>query len=151
MTCSAKKKLTRGIALMAIAVAFAGANVALGAEPNDDALAIAAPTPAASPKRELVSAPTDPRTEPALPRAATEPVKLERPPLRQGRAAVLPRAATEPVKLERPPLRQGRARRDDDGPRVREVAAGERRTRYAFGPVWHRNGGGIGLILGVGF
>ena len=128
MTCPAKKKLTRGIALMAIAVAFAGANVALGAEPNDDALAIAAPSPAASPKRELVSAPTDPRTEPAL-----------------------PRAATEPVKLERPPLRQGRARRDDDGPRVREVAAGERRTRYAFGPVWHRNGGGIGLILGVGF
>ena len=128
MTCSAKKKLTRGIVLMAIAVAFAGANVALGAEPNDDALAIAAPTPAATPKRELVSAPTDPRTEPAL-----------------------PRAATEPVKLERLPLRQGRARRDDDGPRVREVAAGERRTRYALGPVWHRNGGGIGLILGVGF
>jgi hypothetical protein len=126
MTCSAKKKLTRGIALMAIAVAFACANVTLAAEPNDNALATAAP--AATPKRELVSAPTDPKTEPAL-----------------------PRAATEPVKLERPPLRSGRVRRDDDGPRVREAAAGERRTRYPSGPVWHRNGGGIGLILGVGF
>jgi hypothetical protein len=128
MTCSVEKKLARGVALMAVMLALAGANLAWAAEPSDDALAIAAPTPAATPKRELVSAPTDPGTEPAL-----------------------PRAATEPVMLERPPLRQGRARRDDDGPRVREVAAGERRTRYPSGPVWHRNGGGIGLILGVGF
>jgi hypothetical protein len=120
--------LTRGVALMAIAVALAGANVTQAAEPNDDALATAAPTPAAPLKRELVSAPTDPKTEPAL-----------------------PRAATEPVKLERPPLRPRRVRRDDDGPRVREAAAGERRARYSSGPVWHRNGGGIGLILGVGF
>ena len=128
MTCSAKQMLTRGVALMAMAVALAGASAALAAEPNDDALVTAAPTPAATPKRELVSAPTDPKTEPAL-----------------------PRAATEPVKLERPPLRPRRVRRDDDGPRVREAAAGERRTRYSSGPVWHRNGGGIGLILGVGF
>jgi hypothetical protein len=128
MTCSAKKKLTRGVALMAIAVALAGANVTMAAEPNDDAPATAAPTPAATPKRELVSSPTDPKTEPAL-----------------------PRAATEPVKLDRPPLRPRRVRRDDDGPHVREAAAGERRTRYPSGPVWHRNGGGIGLILGVGF
>ena len=128
MTCSVKKKLTLGLALMAIAVALAGANVTMAAEPNDDVLAIAAPTPAATPKRELVSAPTDPKTEPAL-----------------------PRVATEPVKLERPPLRPRRVRPDDDGPRVREAAAGERRTRYSSGPVWHRNGGGIGLILGVGF
>ena len=130
MTCSAKQKLTRGVALIAIAVALAGASAALAAEPNDDALAIAAPTPAATPKRELVSAPTDPKTEPAVPR----------------------RAATEPVKLERPPLRPRRVRRDDDGPRVREAAAGERRPRYSSGPIWHRNGGGgIGLVLGVGF
>ena len=128
MTCSAKQKLTRGVALMAIAVALAGASAALAAEPNDDALVTAAPTPAATPKRELVSAPTDPKTEPAL-----------------------PRVATEPVKLERPPLRPRRVRPDDDGPRVREAAAGERRPRYSSGPVWHRNGGGIGLILGVGF
>ena len=128
MTCSAKQKLTRGVALMAIAVALAGASAALAAEPNDDALVTAAPTPAATPKRELVSAPTDPKTEPAL-----------------------PRVATEPVKLERPPPRPRRVRRDDDGPRVREAAVGERRTRYSSGPVWHRNGGGIGLILGVGF
>ena len=128
MTCSAKQKLTRGVALVAIAVALARASAALAAEPNDDALVTAAPTPAATPKRELVSAPTDPKTEPAL-----------------------PRVATEPVKLERPPLRPRRVRRDDDGPRVREAAAGERRTRYSSGPVWHRNGGGIGLILGVGF
>ena len=129
MTCSVKKKLTLGLALTAIAVALAGANVTMAAEPNDDALAIAAPTPAATPKRELVSAPTDPKTEPAL-----------------------PRAATEPVKLERPPLRPRRVRPDDDGPRVREAAAGERRPRYSSGPIWHRNGGGgIGLVLGVGY
>ena len=128
MTCSAKQKLTRGVALVAIAVALAGASAALAAEPNDDALVTAAPTPAATPKRELVSAPTDPKAEPAL-----------------------PRAATEPVKLERPALRPRRVRRDDDGPRVREAAAGERRPRYSSGPIWHRNGGGMGLVLGVGF
>ena len=129
MTSSAKNKLTRGVALMAIAVALAGANVTLAAEPNENSLAIAAPTPAVTPNRELVSAPTDPKSEPALPR----------------------RADTEPVKLENPPLRPRRVRRDDDAPRVREAAAGERRPRYSSGPVWHRNGGGIGLILGVGF
>jgi hypothetical protein len=129
MTCSVKNKLTLGLALMAIAVAFAAASAALAAEPNDDALVAAAQTPAATPKRELVSAPTDPKTEPAL-----------------------PRVATEPVKLERPPLRPRRVRRDDDAPRVREAAAGERRPRYLSGPIWHRNGGGgIGLVLGVGF
>jgi hypothetical protein len=130
MTCSVEKTLARGIALMAIAVALAGANAALAVEPNDDALVVTAPGPAATPNRELVSAPVDPKTEP-----------------------VLPRAATEPVRLERPPLRPRRVRRDDDGPRVREAAAGERRPRYASGPVWHRSsgGGGMGVVLGVGF
>jgi hypothetical protein len=131
MTCSVEKTLARGIALMAIAVALAGANAALAVEPNDDALVVTAPSPAATPNRELVSAPVDPKTEPVLPRTATEPVRLERPPLRPRRVV----------------------RRDDDGPRVREAAAGERRPRYASGPVWHRSngGGGMGVVLGVGF
>jgi hypothetical protein len=131
MTCSVEKTLARGFAVMALAVALAGANTALAAEPNDDALVTAAPTPAATPNRELVSAPVDPKTESALPRVATEPAKLERPPMRPRRVV----------------------RRDDDGPRVREAAAGERRPRYASGPVWHRSngGGGIGIVLGVGY
>ena len=68
--------------------------------------------------------------------------------------SALPRVATEPAKLERPPMRPRRVvRRDDDGPRVREAAAGERRPRYASGPVWHRSngGGGMGVVLGVGY
>jgi hypothetical protein len=129
MTCSVEKTLARGVALVVVglAVALSGANTALAAEPNDDALVTAAPTPAATPNRELVSAPVDRKTEPAL-----------------------PRTATEPAKLERPPLRPRRVRRDEEGPRVREAAV-ERRPRYTSGPVWHHNGGGVGLILGVGF
>jgi hypothetical protein len=115
---------------MAIAVALAGASAALAAEPNDDALVTAAPTPAATPKRELVSAPTDPKTEPAL-----------------------PRVATEPVKLERPPLRPRRVRRDDDGPRVREcggttmVRACERLPQAKGGRATHPGRFGIATAV----
>src|SRR5205823_5970150 len=127
-------KRARGVALAVLAVALMGSNAAVAA---DEAPAVVAPTSSATPTRGLVpaSAAVEPDAGPVLP-SAKEPAKVERSALR-----------TRRVRRD-----EDRVRRDDYSPRLREASVERARGRYEGASIpWHRSGGGVGLILGVGY
>jgi hypothetical protein len=149
MTCSVDRKLARGVALpvlaVALMVALMGSEAAVAGEPTAEASAVTAPaTPTDA--RELVSARHD-GADPINSTAGTVPTNSGP-------------SAKEAVKADRASARLRRVRREetrdrvDDSPqqRVREASAERPRARYEASAVpWHRSGGGVGLILGVGF
>jgi hypothetical protein len=149
MTCSVDKRLADGVALavlaVALMVALMGSNAAVAAEPAAEASAVTMPaTPTDA--RELVSARHD-GADSINSTAGTVPTSSGP-------------SAKEAVKADRASVRLRRVRREetrdrvDDSPqhRVREASAERPRARYEASAVpWHRSGGGVGLILGVGF
>jgi hypothetical protein len=138
--CSVDKKLARGVALAVLAVALMGSQAALAGEPTGEAAGVVAPTSTPNPTREPVSAPAavDSKAGPVVPGPGP--------------------SVQEATKVKRAALRTRRLRRDEDRAgrgddsrqsRIREASADRPRARYEV--PWHRNGGGVGLILGVGF
>jgi hypothetical protein len=140
MTCSVGSKgfVRGGLALAVLAIAFMGPQTARATDPTDSPDIVTAPqAPIGS--RDLVAV----RRDPGDPGDA----QAERP-LRADGAS-----GQDAAKLERTALRNRRVRREEDRVRRDEDRPQPRLRREAQAAPWHRSGGGggIGLILGVGF
>jgi hypothetical protein len=137
MTCSVgSRTFVRGVALAVLAIALMGSQAARATDPTDSPDIVAAP-----------QAPIDTRGLVAVQRDRADPggAQAERP-LRGDGAG-----AQDAAKAERAALRNRKAGREEDRVKREEERPQPRLRREAAVP-WHRSsGGGIGLILGVGF